>query len=116
MPFFVNYRWPGNIRELENVIERIVLLSLSDELSVGDLPDYILQPHEGVDVPALPNTTDALSLEAVEKELILQALRKLNWNQSQTARHLGISRKTLRYRIAKHGIEFQRKPADRMSA
>lgn len=116
MPFFVNYRWPGNIRELENVVERIVLLSLSDELSVADLPDCIRQAHEGMDLPALPSTTDALSLEAVEKELIIQALRKFNWNQSQAARHLGISRKTLRYRIAKHGIEFRRSSIDKMSA
>jgi two-component system NtrC family response regulator len=115
MPFFLSYRWPGNIRELENVMERIVLLSLSDELTVSDLPDCIRQAHEGVEPPIVRTTTDALSLEAVEKELIFQALRKFDGNQSQAARHLGVSRKTLRYRIVKHGIEFRHDAAGRMS-
>ena len=41
IPYFVNYRWPGNIRELENLVERIVLLSRSDEVTLGDLPENL---------------------------------------------------------------------------
>ncbi|SPE23926.1 hypothetical protein SBA3_1040046 [Candidatus Sulfopaludibacter sp. SbA3] len=53
----------------------------------------------------MPAQAEGLSLEAVERKLIVQALRKFNWNQTQAARHLDISRKALMYRIAKHGIE-----------
>jgi DNA-binding NtrC family response regulator len=91
MPYFVDYNWPGNIRELENVLERIVLLGRSDEVAREDVPEQLRR------APA--------SLEAVERRLIVQALQRFNWNQSQAARHLDISRKTLMYRIAKYGIE-----------
>ena len=103
---FVDYYWPGNVRELENAMERIVVLSREDEASSANLPDRMrggstLLPE----MPRIPVETDGLSLEGVERELILQALRKFDWNQTQAARYLDISRKALMYRIAKHGIE-----------
>jgi DNA-binding NtrC family response regulator len=105
MAYFVNYRWPGNIRELENLLERIVLLSRFDEVTRSDLPESLLERPSLNESPRLTVETEGLSLEAVERELIVQALRKSNWNQTQAARHLDISRKTLMYRIAKYGIE-----------
>jgi len=105
MPHFVSYRWPGNVRELENVIERIVLLSRSDEVTLMDLPASIRDAAPAAPVQQVPIETDGLSLEAVERELIVHALRKFDWNQTAAARYLDISRKTLMYRIAKHGIE-----------
>jgi len=104
MPYFANYSWPGNVRELENVIERIVLLSRSDDVGLADLPDYLRLGRSPVEPPQLLDT-EGLSLEVVEREMIVQALRKFNWNQTQAARSLDISRKTLMYRIAKYGIE-----------
>ncbi len=105
MPHLVNYRWPGNVRELENVIERMVLLCRSEEVRVSDLPANIRQgrPIPEVQPASVPAVTEA-GLNAVERQLIVNALRESNWNQSEAARHLGISRKTLRYRIGKYGI------------
>src|SRR5258705_12679947 len=121
MSYFVNYRWPGNIRELENLLERIVLLSRSDDVTLANLPEN-LRTQSGVvertveaEAPGNSMQTEGLSLEAVEREMIVQALRKFDWNQTQAARHLAISRKTLMYRIAKYGIEkevAQSRPRD----
>jgi DNA-binding NtrC family response regulator len=114
MPHFAAYRWPGNIRELENLIERIVLLSGADEVTLANLPENLRKFEPSADdfagkgrpdVLATPAETQGLSLEAVERDMIVQALRKFDWNQTQAARYLDITRKTLTYRIAKHGIE-----------
>jgi two-component system NtrC family response regulator len=105
MPYFKKHSWPGNVREMENVLERIVLLSRSDHVTVADLPDYLRHGPAIVESPGVSLGTEGLSLESVEREMIVQALRKFNWNQTQAARYLDISRKTLMYRIAKYGIE-----------
>lgn len=101
---FSNYHWPGNIRQLENLLERLVLLSRNDEVTSADLPEN-LRDRPSLEGSNIPVETEGMSLEAVERELIVQALRKFNWNQTRAARHLDISRKTLMYRIAKYGIE-----------
>src|SRR4051794_22540990 len=104
MPCFVNYRWPGNVRELENVIERLVLLCRGDEIGVADLPANIRlrRPSPDPTAPTLAITEGGLN--AVERKLIVKALRESNWNQTQAARQLAISRKTLLYRMGKHRI------------
>jgi two-component system NtrC family response regulator len=111
MKYFQNYRWPGNIRELENVIERVVVLSRSDEITVEDLPDFLRQEHVSVDTLQLDLPPQGVSLEAVEKELIERALKKFNGNQTHTAKYLDISRKALMYRMEKHGIRRAGQPA-----
>ena len=113
LPYFVQYRWPGNVRELENVLERIVVLARGSEIVIEDLPPFLRQGKAGIDALEIDLPPQGVSLEAIEKELILRALQRCDWNQTRAARYLDISRKTLIYRIERHGI---RKPADRRSS
>ena len=97
--------WPGNVRELENALERALIFHRGDAISLADLPETIRSPRsrESAAFPVeLPES--GLSLDGVEKSLILRALEKHDWNQSRAARYLGITRHTLLYRIEKHGI------------
>jgi two-component system NtrC family response regulator len=105
MPYFSNYRWPGNIRELENVIERLVVLTPGNEITISHLPAFLRREHPSIDNLNIELPSQGISLEAIEKELILKALEKFKWNQSHAAKYLDISRKTLIYRMEKHGIQ-----------
>ncbi len=107
LPYFGTYRWPGNLRELENVIERIVALAPNDAVSVQDLPPFLRRERGGLEALEIQLPPQGISLEAVEKELMVRALQKCGWNQSKAARYLDVSRKTLIYRMERHGI---RKP------
>jgi two-component system NtrC family response regulator len=109
LPYFVQYRWPGNVRELENVLERIVVLARGSEVTIEDLPQFLQQQKNPIDALEIDLSSQGISLEAIEKELIVRALQKCDWNQTRAARYLDLSRKTLIYRIEKHGIH---KPAD----
>jgi len=104
LPYFRRYWWPGNVRELENVVERIVVLARGNEVTVQDLPEFLRQERAGVDALEIDLDPQGISLEAIEKELILKALEKCGWNQTRAARYLDISRKTLIYRMERHGI------------
>jgi two-component system response regulator AtoC len=106
-----HYAWPGNVRELANTIERAVLFSDNDPLRPEDLglPDA---PSTGGGVAVTPSgdiqidfPDHGLSLEAVERALIVRAIDKAAGNQSAAARLLGISRDTLRYRMEKFGLD-----------
>lgn len=108
LPYFGRYRWPGNVRELENVVERIVVLARGKEITIEDLPPFLRQERAGIDALEIDLPPQGISLEAIEKELILRALNKFDWNQTRAARYLDISRKTLIYRIEKHRIQRPR--------
>ena len=97
------YRWPGNVRELENVLERLVVLS-SGQITDADLPDEIRAPASNRESLHLELPESGISLEPVERELLLRALQKFDWNQTQAAQFLDISRRTLIYRMDKHGL------------
>jgi DNA-binding NtrC family response regulator len=104
LPGFSNYDWPGNIRELENIIERLVVLAVGDKISADDLPEFLRRGSSLPDLIRLDLSLQGISLEAIEKDLIIKALKNFNWNQTQAARYLDISRRTLSYRMEKHGI------------
>lgn len=104
LPCFTSWHWPGNVRELENVIERLVVLAPGPEITLNDLPEHLRGGRRPVGTLDLDIPPQGISLEAVERHLILQALRRADWNQSQAARLLDISRKTLIYRMEKYGL------------
>jgi two-component system NtrC family response regulator len=110
LPRFQDYRWPGNVRELENVIERIVVLARGNEITPADLPEFLRRERPAVDTLQLELPARGISLEAVEKELIVRALERFQGNQTHAAAYLDISRKALIYRMEKHGI--RRKPGE----
>ena len=101
----MSYHWPGNVRELENCIERAVLLS-NDEVIHGHHLPPTLQTAEAsgtVHRGTLPDT-----LDAVEHELIVEALKNSRGNKAKAARNLGISERLMGLRVKKHGIDYKR--------
>jgi len=99
MAILETYPWPGNIRELENLIERMVVLGTDNsEIDQGDLPSDVLFHEENVQNWPGPEGNNIGLLQArhsFEVSYIMQALRKCNWNQTETARLLKIHRNTL---------------------
>jgi len=101
----MSYHWPGNVRELENCIERAVILSNDDVIHGHHLPPT-LQTAEAsgtVHRGTLPDT-----LDAVERELIIEALKNSRGNKAKAARLLGISERLMGLRVNKHGINPRR--------
>jgi DNA-binding NtrC family response regulator len=92
------------VRELENVVERMIVLARSNEITVQDLPEFLRHQPTGMEALEIDLLPQGISLEAIEKELILKALEKCGWNQTQAAHYLDLSRKTLIYRMERHGI------------
>ena len=103
MASFANYQWPGNIRELENVLERMVVLSETDTLTLDQVPAEIRGALPAVTPPTLKGKMDALS-QVTEKQMIVDALAKTNQNRTKAAELLGISRRTLQNKIKEYGL------------
>src|SRR5258706_3994399 len=98
----VEYDWPGNVRELESVIERALLLAERDEIQPADLPAAVRAGLSSRRGPLLLDIPDAgIDLEEVERSLVLKALEKTEGNVSRAARLLGLTRRTLQYRLEK---------------
>jgi len=104
VPYLVAYRWPGNVRELENVLERLLVLSSHKSIGEDDLPEEIRRVQPGVSSFRLDLPDEGISLESVERELILRALERFKGNQTHAAKYLDISRRTLIYRMEKYGL------------
>jgi len=98
------YNWPGNVRELQNVIERASVLAKNDKIDADDLPLEIRSSSPRIANINLKLPEEGIDLEQIEKEILLQALERHCWNQSQAARYLNISRKTLIYRMEKFAL------------
>jgi len=91
------YPWPGNVRELRNAMERAALLSLGDLILPEHLPTRVRAAASTAPPPA--DATEAERLAEVERVAILQALRKHDFNRTETAKALGISRRALLYKL-----------------
>ncbi|MBU0945691.1 MAG: sigma-54 dependent transcriptional regulator [Proteobacteria bacterium] len=99
-----NYPWPGNIRELRNVLERIVLTCKNGVITSEMLPEKI----KWYCTATKKKDKESFDLPAQEKQLIAAALENCGWNQSESARKLGVSRNSLRYRMKKYNISRMR--------
>jgi len=105
MDRFKSYSWPGNLRELRNVIRRSVLLSPEKKVELISLPNEILNNSSSNNV-IMEGSNLKLIQAANEKELIVSTLRKVNYNKSKAARLLNIDRKTLYNKIKQYRIEM----------
>ncbi len=105
LKILMNFSWPGNVRQLESVIERGVLMAESDYIQPEDLPAEV---HEGVshsgqlpfDLPP-----EGISMDELERDIIIKAMDRAGWVIAKAAPLLGMSYKTLQYRLEKFGIE-----------
>jgi len=98
------YGWPGNVRELRNAIERAMLLTEGDELTLEHFPiqggGATPRLSAQVQLPA-----NGIDLEQLEQSLVVQALERSGWNQTKAAVLLGLNRDQIRYRIEKFKLE-----------
>lgn len=104
MNLLLEYEFPGNIRELENAIEHSVVLSDSDEILDTDLP-LQFQQNFGSDNTVVQIPSGGSHLDEIERKCIITALEKTKYNFTRAAAHLGITRRTLGYRIQKHELD-----------
>jgi two-component system, NtrC family, response regulator AtoC len=103
MSLLTAYGWPGNVRELRNTVERAMLLTGGMQLTPEDFPaaaPAAVRLNEGIPLPSA-----GVNLEQLERSLVVQALQRSDWNQTQAARLLGLNRDQIRYRIEKFGLE-----------
>lgn len=107
LDILVNYEWRGNVRELQNVMERMMILSKTDTIEVSDLPRYLRRSSDTRQATGEPpvDLYQGFSLDdsvhQLENQLILQALKKSRNNKTQAAHLLGLTRSTFRYKLAK---------------
>jgi transcriptional regulator with PAS, ATPase and Fis domain len=101
-----NYTYPGNVRQLESAIERAILLCEDNKITPDDLPPEMLQgvkPASADDLFKLP--AEGVNFEDVEKSLIMQAMERTDNNITKSAKLLGLTFRTLQYRLEKFGIK-----------
>jgi two-component system response regulator HydG len=100
MDHLVRNRWKGNVRELENVVERAVIMARGDHIQPEDLPGHLSEGGEG----EITGITAGRPLSELEKEAILKTLELTEGNRTEAAKLLGISRRTLQYKLKEYGI------------
>ena len=113
LDFLIEYPWPGNVREMQNLVERMVILAESDYLTTHDLPSTFTIPQDPVSsVPHVDpdprpigiSSYSGESLEAIEKKEIEASLKRNGWVQIRAARELGLTQRQIGYRIKKYGL------------
>ncbi len=95
------YNWPGNIRELRNLVERMVVLCQTEIIDVENIPSHVRLSKSDM---ALISSNESLTVEEMEKEMIIKSLKKTNGNITKAANNLGMSRRTLHRKINKLGL------------
>jgi DNA-binding NtrC family response regulator len=106
--YFKLYDWPGNVRQLSNAIVRIVVLAQGPDVTVADLPEFLKDLRLPRALPAVAHFTEIQTedrtLDEVEHQAIMEAMEKFRWNQTRAANYLGVTRKVLRGRLERCGI------------
>ncbi len=101
----LKYNYPGNVRELENLIERAVVLARSNIITLTDLPINVKELTEENKIQDLGSSDITGQVEALEKRLIYDALKQASGNQTKAGKMLGITERNLRYKLRKYGIK-----------
>ena len=114
LDFLMSYGWPGNVREMQNLVERMVILAEGDRITLDDLPGNIRFSggmgggHEEFSDTAAdsvgPPRVFGKSLSQIEKEEVKAALIRNGWVQVRAARELGLTQRQMGYRIKKYGL------------
>jgi len=107
---FLRYEWPGNIRELENLVERMVLMASGPTIQISDIPPEIqsvgsllsVTPPEKRDNPFKDFLKD--HMETLERQMVMKSLEECGGNVTKAARQLGLSRKGLQLKMIKYGL------------
>ncbi len=99
------YSWPGNVRQLESAIERAILLCEGDQITVEDLPSEVRQEVGPASDGAFKLPAEGINFEEVERNLITQAMEQTDYNITKAAKLLGLTFRTLQYRLEKFGIK-----------
>ncbi len=102
MNLMMRYHWPGNIRELKNCIESVVVLSKGDTINPEDLPEHIREGQPDKELTLRLGST----LDEIEKQVIMKTLAMVKGNKSQAAQTLGIGLKTLYRRLEEYQLNF----------
>lgn len=106
LELFEKYDWPGNLREMKNVVKRSVLLSKGDTIRLETIPPEMLESVRQVNREKMGTVYDLKALQEVqEREMIIKTLQEVRYNKSKAARILNIDRKTLYLKMEKYGIE-----------
>ncbi len=110
--FLSQYQWPGNVREMQNLIERLVIMADRDRLLMHDLPTFVVAEPEETPVasegrisePTLPTNRPRLSLDEIERGEIEAALKRHGWVQARAARELGLTPRQMGYKLRKYAL------------
>ena len=103
MGALMQYDWPGNVREMENLIERLAIMVDGNRIDLKDLPSYLFPVNRKVEFDHLASLS---RLEEIERREIVAALERNNWIQSQAAKDLGLTLRQIGYRIKKFNLEM----------
>jgi DNA-binding NtrC family response regulator len=107
LQMMIGYAWPGNVRELQNTVERAAVLSQGQAIQISHLPDIITRLFHSPQTERQLNKNQSLDdrLKAIEKSMIIDALKKTNGIQVRAAEGLGINQRSLWHRIKKYQID-----------
>lgn len=101
----MDYSWPGNVRQLESAIERAILLAEGEKITLEDLPTEVRQDVGPASDSTFKLPAEGINFEDVERNLITQAMEQTDYNITKAAKLLGLTFRTLQYRLEKFGIK-----------